>query len=69
MSKSPMQQISIVIGATTAALILVAAGALLFTNIIVDVLPYPKRTYAGYMFLAYGIFRLARLYFQFKSKV
>jgi hypothetical protein len=68
MSKSPMQQISIVIGATTAALILTAAGTLLFTSLYVEVLPYPKRNYVGYMFLAYGIFRLARLYFQFKSK-
>ncbi len=68
MSKSPMQQIAIVIGATTATLILTAAGVLLFTSLYTEVLPYPKRNYIAYMFLAYGIFRMARLYFQFKSR-
>jgi hypothetical protein len=68
MSRPPVQQVGIVIGAATAVLILVAACLFLFTDFMGEVIKYPKRSYLGYMFLAYGIFRAARLYFQLKSK-
>jgi hypothetical protein len=62
-----MQRVFLWTGVLMAALFLGCGFVFLCSDFLIDRFPKPNRTWFGFIFLAYGGFRAARQYNQFKK--